>query len=118
MEMRKEWKQYTAQRNNEPREINFIKYIGIVLKSIHGRCNAVSIVRPYDDSRQIKQQGGNTVGRYFCHPVKNDKIYESGEQGLQENPDRSQDRLLVTGNNIPPDETEQQIFILKKFTAG
>ncbi len=67
------------------------------------------------DSGKIKQEGRNTIGRNFCNPAENDKIYKGGKKRLQKNPDRPQDSLLIACHDIPAHKPEQEIFVLKKF---
>jgi len=107
--------EYGAEWYDQSWEINLIKNVGIILESIHGGGNTVGVIRPDDGTREIKQEWRNAIGRDFCNPAENDKIYKRGKERLQKNPYRSQESLLVTCQDIPAHKTEQEIFVLKKF---
>jgi len=107
--------EYGAEWNNQSWKINLIKNIGIILESIHGCGNTIGVVRPDDGTGEIKQEGRDAIGRDFCNPAENDKIYKRCKKQLQKNPYGSQERLLITSQDIPAHKTEQEIFVLNKF---
>jgi hypothetical protein len=104
-----------TQWNDQAREIDLVKNIGIGDKSIHGGRKAIGEKGPYDTAGQIKKYGRDMICRDFGHPAEDNKIDEGGEERLQKDPDGPENRLLITGNNIPANELKDQILILYQF---
>lgn len=108
-------KKNVTQRNNQPGEIDLIKYIGIGNKSVHRGRKAIGIECPDNTPGQIEKHGRNIVCRNFGDPAEDDEIYKRCEQGLKKNPEGAQNGLLVARDDIPAHKPQNEFFVLQDF---
>ena len=100
---------HTSHRHHQAREIYFPKDSRIGHKSIRGRCQATGEVVPHSRTRQIEQRPRNSVRRDAGNTTKDDHVHDDRQGGLDHKPRRTQDGLLILGNNIPLDKQGAQV---------
>ena len=70
---------------------------------------------PHTSSGQIEQRSGNSVSRDTCDPAEDDHVHYDRQGGLDDKPDRTEDGLLVLGDDVALDEKGDEVSVLPEF---
>lgn len=92
-----------CQGNDQSWKVDFPEYAGIGGKHIAGYRECGIEVVPKHNPRHVEEGLGSSVGRDAGQATKHKHVHDGGEDGLDEEPQRAEDGLLIHGDNIPLD---------------
>ena len=92
-----------AQGDHQAGEVDLAEDALVGSKDIAARGEAGAEVVPEGDARHIEQGLGDAVGRDACESTEDEHIHDGGEQGLDEVPRRTEDRLFILRDNVALD---------------
>ena len=92
-----------AQGDHQAGEVDLAEDTLIGSEDIAAGGKAGAEIVPEGDARHIEQGLGDTVGRDACESTEDKHIHNSGEQGLDEVPRGTEDRLLVLRDDVALD---------------
>jgi len=100
------------ERRDEARKVDFAENAGVGHEGGGGFCEAGREVVPRRDAGEIKEHRRQAVGGELGQSAEDHREHGRGEQRLDEKPQRTENRLLVNGDEIPPHEHPQQTTIV------
>lgn len=77
-----------------------------------GAVEAARKVVPHDGAGHVKEHLGQAVGGQPGNLTKDDGVDQGGEEGLDDEPERTEDGLLVTRDKIPPHKKSDQVAVV------
>ncbi len=95
---------HDRDRHRQPWEIDFAKNTGVRIECLGRFHDAISKVAPRGHAGEVKQDLGQAIGRELSDIAENKRESKGGEQGLDDEPKRPQNSLLVLRNEITTDE--------------
>ena len=100
-----------AKRTNQTRKIDLAEDAGIVDESVAGFGQTVGKILPKANTGQIEQRLRQSVGRDLSNTSENDHIHDGRHHGLNQEPKRSEDGLLVLGDDVSFDEEHHKVAV-------
>lgn len=104
--------QHCSQGYYEPREIDLAKDGGVGHEGVGGSHQAGTEVIPEGNAAEIKQDRLNAIGGETGEFAKEHQENTRRQHGLDEMPERAQDRLLVLGSEVAPDKKKEQVAVV------
>jgi hypothetical protein len=101
-----------GERRDEAREVDFSENAGIGHKCGGGFCEASREVVPRSDAGEVEKHGRQAIGRQLGQAAEDYCENESGQDGLDEKPQRAEDGLLVNGDEIATNEHPQEVAVV------
>ena len=98
--------------HHQPREIHLSENAGVVHERIGRLGDTIGEILPEAGSRQIKERPRNTVGRNTGDAAEHNHVHDDREGRLDNEPEGSQDGLLVLGDDVPLDKQGTQVAVL------
>ena len=96
---------------NQPGKIHFTENAGVFRKGIGITGQAAGKISPDGIAAQIEQVCGHTIGADTGNLAEHKGLDNTAHQRRQEQPRRTQDRLLVRYDKITLDEQKDQILV-------
>ena len=104
-----------GERGDEPREIDLAEDAGVGRESGGGLVQAGGEVVPGGGAGQVEQHRRQPTGGNLRHAAEDHREDQGGKQRLDEEPEGSEDRLLVDRDKIATDEHPEQVTIAPKL---
>lgn len=98
--------------NYQTWKIDFTEDVGIGRKYITASGEAGAEIPPKDDACQIEQCLWGTVGRDSCQATEYKHVHYGGKEWLDKIPERTENGLLVLGDDIALDIHDVEIAIV------
>ena len=89
-----------TQWDDKAWEIDLAENSGIGSEDVGTGVEAVAEIGPKQDARHIEEGLGHAVGGDACKVAENKHEHDGGENGLDEEPQRSEDGLFVNGDDV------------------
>lgn len=99
------------ERDNQSGKIHFSENVRVADKRCGCFVEALREIIPQRDTGQIEQRGRNSIGADFGNVAKHDHVDQRGHDGLHKEPNRSQDGLLINGDDVPFNKHVQQVAV-------
>ena len=96
-------------------EIDLAEDGGVGDKGVGSLGQAFGEVVPHTGSGEVEERPGYSVGRDAGDAAEHDHVHDDGQGRLHDEPDRSQDGLLVLGDDIALDEETAEVPVLPEF---
>ena len=100
-----------GQGNDQTREIDFTKDSSIREKNVGGNGKTRTEIAPQHDAREIEQRLGGAIGGNAGKTAEDKHIHDGGEDGLDDVPQRTEDGLLVKGDDVALDVHAVEVAI-------
>ena len=84
-------------------------------KGVGGLGEAVGEVLPADDAGEVEERLGEAVGGDLRDAAEDDHEHDRGEGGLDEEPRRAEDGLLVLGDDVALDEEGEEVAVVPEL---
>lgn len=102
--------------HGEAREVNFVENPCIGGECGGGLRDATLEITPTNSACQEKEHGRHFACGNFGDLIEHQSEHEAGEERLEDIPQGAEDGLFVAGDEIPVDETINQVAIFPQFT--
>ena len=100
-----------GERHDEPRKVNLSEEIGIAREGSGRGLEGGSEVIPPEQPAEIEKHGRHTIGRNLGHFSEDNSEHHRHKERLDDEPQRTQHRLLVFGDEVAMDEQPEQIAV-------
>ena len=84
-------------------------------KSVRCRDKALREIVPQNNAVHVEKDLGNAVGRDFCNISENYEKHDRSENRLNEKPERTENRLLISRGDVSFYKRCDQIPVLPQF---
>ena len=98
-----------TQGHNQAREIYFSEYSSIILEYGRSFGEAIGEIVPRDDAAHIKQWLWQSIRADTCQVTEYEGKGNRRKQGLDKEPQRAKDSLLIKRNKIPAHQQPKEI---------
>lgn len=106
---------YIRNWHHQTGEIDLAEDTRIGDEGVRGLGHAFCEIVPHTSTGQVKEWPGNAVRRNARDASEHDHIHDDRQCRLDDKPGRSQNRLLVLGNNIPLDKQGTKVPVGQKL---
>jgi len=97
--------------HHQAREVDLAEQPGVGDEGVGGAGQAVGEVAPQDVAGHVEQELGQAVGGELGDIAEDDGEDDGGEQRLDQEPQRPEDGLLITGDKVTPHEEGDQVAV-------
>ena len=101
-----------GERHHEAREVHLAEHVCVFDERFAGLVQAFRKIGPQANACEVKERLRESVGADFCDAAKHDHEHDGGHDGLYKEPQRSEDSLLVPGDNVALDEHAVKVAVL------
>ena len=102
-------------RHHQAGEIDLAEDVRVLHEGVGGLGDAVGEILPEAGAGQVEQRPRNPVRGDTGDATEHDHVHDDREGGLDHVPHRTQDGLLVLGDDIPFDEQGTQVPVGPQF---
>ena len=99
-------------RHHQPWEIDLTENAGVVDEGIGRLGEAFGEIVPHAGTGEVEQRPGNAVGRDAGDAAEYDHVHQDRKGRLDHEPDRSEDRLLVLGDDVALDKQGTKVPVI------
>ena len=103
---------HNRDRHDQAREVDLAKQMSVGSKGGGGAGEATGEVMPHNITGHVKEHLRQSIGGELGDVAENDGEDEGGREGLDDEPQRTQDGLLVTRNKIAPHKQSDQVAVV------
>lgn len=104
-----------CERHDESRKINLAEHVRVFDERFARLVQTFRKVSPEADACKVKQRLRKSVCADFCDAAEYDHEHDCGHNGLDKEPQRPENGLLVPCDDIALDEHAVKVSILPKF---
>ena len=105
-------------RHHQAWEIDLVEDLLVGDESIGGRSETFRKIGPDNGAGHIKQERRQVVGGQGCDLPEHHGEDQGRQQGLDQEPQRAEDGLLVIGDEVTPHEQEDQVAVTPDFVQA
>ena len=104
-----------SKRHNESRKVNLAEHVRVFDECFAGLVQTFRKIGPQANAREVKERLWEPVGADFGDAAEHDHEHDGGHDGLNKEPQRAENGLLVPSDNVALHEHAVQIAVLPKF---
>ena len=104
-----------GEGDDESREVDLTEEVGVGAEGVAGLVEAVGEVLPEADAGEIEEGLGKTVGGDAGDAAEDDHVHDRGKNGLDEEPEGTEDGLLIDGDDVARHEHPEELPVLPDF---
>lgn len=104
-----------CKRHDKSRKINFAEHVRVFDERFARLVQTFRKVSPEADACKVKQRLRKPVCADFCDAAEHDHEHDGCHDRLDEEPQRSENGLLVPSDDVTLDEHAVKVAILPKF---
>ncbi len=104
-----------GERHHEAREVHLAEHVRVFNECFASLVQAFRKIGPQANTREVKERLWQAVGADFRDSAEHDHEHDGGHDGLDEEPQRPENGLLVPSDNVALDEHAVKVAVLPKF---
>lgn len=97
---------------HQPRKVNLAEDARVGSKGVRGAVETARKVMPHDRAGHVKEHLRQAVGWQPGNLTEDNGVDQGGEEGLDDEPERTEDGLLVTGDKVAPHKKGDQVAVV------
>ena len=104
-----------GKRHDESRKVHLAEHVRVFDECFAGLVQTFRKIGPQTNACEVKERLREPVGADFGDAAEHDHEHDGSHDGLDKEPQRAENGLLVLGNDIALHEHAVQIAVLPKF---
>ena len=101
--------------DDQPGEVDLAQHVDFLDQTAAGVVQGIREIHPRHQAGQAEQRIGRSVGADSRHSSKDDGEEDHRNEGLDDRPSDSQDRLRVAHLHVPPHQEVEQLTVLPQL---
>lgn len=101
-----------AQRDDETGEVDFAKDAGVGSEDVAATREAGTEIAPEDDACHVEQGLRGAISADTGQATEDEHIHDGGEEWLNNVPERTQDGLLILGDDVTLDVHNIEVAVV------